>query len=143
MSRFRELLKGVRAGDNASIEEFLRDYEPYVRRVVRARIRITHLRRLADTVDFCQLVMGSFLIWVAVGQFEIEDSGQLRGLLGRIARNKVATLARKPEFNRQVAGATAEWDFAMGPVEPGLGPLDEVARRELVTWRWNISTAAR
>ena len=62
MSRFQEILEQIRAGDATAAEEFVRTYEPYVRQVVRARLRVVRLRRIADSSDFCQAVMASFLI---------------------------------------------------------------------------------
>ena len=62
MRRFQVLLDEIRAGDETAAEEFVRTYEPYVRQVVRARLRVMRLRHVADSSDFCQAVMASFLI---------------------------------------------------------------------------------
>jgi hypothetical protein len=52
MNRFQLLLERIRARDGDAAEEFVRTYEPYVRGVVRARLRVIRLRRIADSSDF-------------------------------------------------------------------------------------------
>jgi RNA polymerase sigma factor (sigma-70 family) len=132
MSRLQELLQRVRAGDEAAATEFFRTYEPHVRRVVRARMRVARLRRVSDSSDLCQVVLASFLVRAAVGQYEISDSDEMRKLLARIATNKVADVARKPEFRKPVqplAGAGVE---GVEPVAPGSGPASHLAWSELM-----------
>ena len=101
MRRFQVLLDEIRAGDGDAAEEFVRTYEPYVRQVVRARLRVL-LRRVADSSDFCQAVMASFLIRASVGEYDVADPVELKRLLGRMAINKVVDLVRKPEFRQPV-----------------------------------------
>jgi RNA polymerase sigma-70 factor (ECF subfamily) len=78
----------------AAAEELVRHYEPAVRRAIRVRMVSPALRRAVDSMDVCQSVMGSFFVRAALGQYELNAPEQLVGLLVRLARNKVADLAR-------------------------------------------------
>ncbi len=132
MSRFQEILEQVQAGDEAAADEFVRTYEPYVRQVVRARLRVTRLRRVADSSDFCQAVMASFLIRVSVGEFDLAGSVELKRLLGRMAINKVVDLARKPEFRSPVFAVSAPGVKGVEPIAPGPGPATQLALKDMI-----------
>jgi DNA-directed RNA polymerase specialized sigma24 family protein len=132
MSRFQEILEQVQAGDEAAAEEFVRIYEPYVRQVVRARLRAMRLRRVADSSDFCQAVMASFLIRVTVGEYDLAGSIELKRLLGRMAINKVVDLARKPEFRNPVLAVSAPGVRGVEPIAPGPGPASNLAWKDMV-----------
>jgi RNA polymerase sigma factor (sigma-70 family) len=132
MSRLHELLLRVRAGDEAAAAEFYHTYEPHVRRVVRARMRVARLRRVNDSSDVCQAVLASFLVRAAVGQYAIADSDELRKLLARIATNKVADIARKPEFRQAVQPVAGPGVEGVEPVAPGSGPASQLAWSELI-----------
>ncbi len=78
------------------------------------------------------MVLASFLVRAAVGQFEIGDSDEMKKLLARIASNKVADLARKPEFRDPhvpVGGADLS---GVEPVAPGASPASQLALSELI-----------
>src|SRR5580658_8378176 len=127
MSRFHVLLERIRAGDADVAEEFVRTYEPYVRQIVRARLRVIRLRRVADSSDFCQAVLASFLIRVTVGEYDVAGSVELKRLLGRMAVNKVVDLARKPEFRSPVLAVSAPGLKGVEPIAPGPGPATQLA----------------
>ncbi len=132
LSRLEELLRRIRDGDEAAAVEFVHTYEPHVRRVIRARIRVARMRRVSDSSDLCQVVLASFLVQAAVGQYEPADSDEMRKLLGRIARNKVADLARKPEFRDPHVPVAGADESGVEPVAPGLGPASQLALSELI-----------
>jgi RNA polymerase sigma-70 factor (ECF subfamily) len=132
MSRLHELLRQVRAGDEAAAAEFYHTYEPHVRRIVRARMRVARLRRVSDSSDLCQAVLASFLVRAVVGQYEIADSDELKALLARIAANKVADLARKPEFHDPLVPVAGPGVEGIEPVAPGSGPASQLAWREIL-----------
>jgi RNA polymerase sigma-70 factor (ECF subfamily) len=48
------------------------------------------LRRVLDTVDVCQSVLGGF-VRAAAGQFDLEQPEQLVKLLTTMARNRILT----------------------------------------------------
>jgi len=98
---FGRLLDRVRSGDEAASAELVRLYEPEVRRFVRYRLNTPRLRRLLDSVDICQSVMGSFFVRAALGQYDLSSPEQLAGLLIRLARNKVADAARREQAGQR------------------------------------------
>jgi DNA-directed RNA polymerase specialized sigma24 family protein len=132
MTLFQEMLQRIQAGDGAAAEEFVQVYEPYVRQVVRARLRVARLRRLADSGDFCQAVLASFLIRATVGEYDVAGPVELKRLLGRMAVNKVVDLARKPEFRKTVVAVSAPGVPGVEPVEPGAGPATQLAWAEML-----------
>jgi RNA polymerase sigma-70 factor (ECF subfamily) len=95
---FAGLLRRVRAGDAGAAAELVRQFEPVVRRHVRLRLtnpRFGHLRRVLDSVDVSNSVMGKFFVRAALGQFDLETPSDLIGLLVKMARNKLVDAARK------------------------------------------------
>jgi RNA polymerase sigma factor (sigma-70 family) len=98
---FTELMKRVRAGDADAAEALVRQYEPYVRRIIRLRVEDRRLGRLFDTMDFCQSVLASFFVRAGAGQFDLEEPEQLVALLRKMVMNKVASAARKQKQQRR------------------------------------------
>ena len=92
---FSELLRRVRCGDCDAADELWRQYEPLLRREMRLRLRDPNLRQRFDEDDICQSVMASFFVRAAAGQFELEGPDQLRQLLVKMGRNKLASLTRR------------------------------------------------
>jgi RNA polymerase sigma-70 factor (ECF subfamily) len=97
MSRFQDLLSRVRAGDNEASAELFETYAPHLKRLVSSWMRVESMRRRADASDIYQSVMASFFVRAALGEYDISGPEQLKALLARIARNKVADLARRPD----------------------------------------------
>src|SRR5437763_6174216 len=91
---FPELLLMLRAGNDAAVREFVATYEPFIRRSLRRRMARTQRHAVADSDDLCQSVLGSFLIRVAAGEYELAEPGDLERVLLTMIRNKVAALAR-------------------------------------------------
>jgi RNA polymerase sigma-70 factor (ECF subfamily) len=94
-SSFADLIAGIRAGNQEAAVQFVRQYESVIRRQVRIRLTDPKLCRLFDTDDVCQMVLASFFVRAAAGQYDLEQPQQLLKLLATMARNKVASLARK------------------------------------------------
>jgi RNA polymerase sigma-70 factor (ECF subfamily) len=92
---FNDLMTRLRAGDPAAAEELVRRFEPVVRMEIRCRLRDPRLRRVFDSLDVCQMVLGSFFVRAAAGQFDLERPEQLVGLLKGMARLKLAQEARR------------------------------------------------
>ena len=86
---FVDLIQRVRAGDEQASTELVRRYEPAIRVAVRARLTDPKLRRLLDSMDVCQSVLGNFFARAATGQFELDRPDQLVALLATMARNRV------------------------------------------------------
>jgi RNA polymerase sigma factor (sigma-70 family) len=97
----RELLDRIRAGDGDAAADLVRRYEPEIRRAIRVKLTDPRLRRLLDSLDVCQSVLGNFFIRVAAGQFELDNPAQLLGLLVTMARNKILDHARRQQADRR------------------------------------------
>jgi RNA polymerase sigma-70 factor (ECF subfamily) len=126
------LLNRFRAGDPDAARELVEAYEPHLRRIIRLRIRDSRLRRLFDSADICQSVMANFFARLSLGQYDLETPGQLIRLLEAMARNKVATQARKAEVVRRDERSIDGDDEAGTPIVPGPSPTEQVAWRELI-----------
>jgi RNA polymerase sigma-70 factor (ECF subfamily) len=94
---FLELIARVRAGDEQAAAELVRRYEPEIRRAVRVRLTDPRLRRVLDSVDICQSVLGNFFQRAADGQFEMEKPEQVLHLLLTMARNKLLDKVREQQ----------------------------------------------
>ena len=92
---FTALIQKWRAGDQSAAIELVRRYEPAIRRVVRLQLRDPRLRRILDSMDVCQSVLASFFLRAATGQYDLNQPAQLLRLLAVMARNKVASQARR------------------------------------------------
>jgi RNA polymerase sigma-70 factor (ECF subfamily) len=138
---FRELIVRIRAGDEAAAAELVRRYEPAIRRAARVRLRDPRLKRLLDSTDICQSVLGSFFVRAALGQYELERPEQLLRLLVVMARNKLANQAHRQEaecrdHHRVEARPADEWELPSRDADPerqmAARELLEEARRRLL-----------
>jgi RNA polymerase sigma-70 factor (ECF subfamily) len=130
---FLLLIQRVRDGDQEAATELVRQYEPAIRRAVRFQLRDSRLRRALDSMDVCQSVMGSFFARAALGQFEIDKPEQVLRLLVTMARNKLATQARKPHVRRQDQRGIDPNDGAVAePASPEITPSRQAAGRDLL-----------
>jgi RNA polymerase sigma-70 factor (ECF subfamily) len=136
---FRDLIGRVRSGDEHAAAELVRRYEPAIRRAARIRLRDPRLGRLFDSMDICQSVLASFFVRAAMGQYELETSEQLLGLLVRMTRNKVANQANalragRRDHRRDVPAIGGRPDVAAREASPSRQAaarelLDEARRR--------------
>jgi RNA polymerase sigma factor (sigma-70 family) len=126
------LLKRISEGDAAAEEEFVREYQPHVRRHVRTRLRLRRIRRISDTSDICQVVLASVMVRCALGQYDIDDSGAMRRLLIRIADHKVIDLARKPEFRFPHLSISRMDEDGIEPADSKSSPTSELVLDELI-----------
>jgi RNA polymerase sigma-70 factor (ECF subfamily) len=129
----RDLLGRLRAGDAAAAVELVRRYEPEVKRAIRVRLTDPRLRRVLDTLDVCQSVMGNFFVRVAAGQFDLDSPQQVLALLVTMARNKVLDHARRQQAGRRDQRRVGHGDDALAAVaDDAAGPSRIVAGRELL-----------
>jgi RNA polymerase sigma-70 factor (ECF subfamily) len=131
-SSFRDLMQRVRAGDAAAAAELVRQYEPEIRRAIRLRLTSARLRRVLDSMDICQSVLGNFFARAVAGQFDLEEPGQLLRLLTVMARNKLRNHANYQQAARRDCrrlGAVEALDGVAG-VTPS--PSQVVARQDLL-----------
>lgn len=94
--QFSALIQRLRSGDADAAEELVRRFEREIHLEVRLRLRMrdARLRRVFDSVDIVQSVLGSFFVRVALGQYEFDNPARLRALLIDMARRKLAENAR-------------------------------------------------
>jgi hypothetical protein len=102
---FVEFLRRIRHGDELAAVEFVRRYEPLIRREVRLGISDSRLNRAFDSIDVCQSVLASFFVRAATGEYDLESPEQLVQLLMSMARNKLASLARREHRCGAMPGA--------------------------------------
>jgi RNA polymerase sigma factor (sigma-70 family) len=131
-SPFWGLIRRVRAGDGDAAAELVRRYEPAIRRAVRLQLRDPRLRSLLDSADVCQSVLASFFIRAASGQYELDRPSQLTRLLVVMARNKLASQARRPQVVRREPGPGLGVSEEEGPFAPGPSPSQHAAWRDLL-----------
>ncbi len=96
---FEELIRLARAGDETAAARLTREFEPFIRRFVRFRMRgrsdLDRLRPEVDSADICQSVFKSLFVGLRGGRFELPGPEQLHRLLAAMVRFKVATAARR------------------------------------------------
>jgi RNA polymerase sigma-70 factor (ECF subfamily) len=125
--------------------ELVRRYEPAIRRAVRIRLDEASLRRLFDSTDICQSVLGSFFLRAALGEYELDRPAQLLRLLAVMAHNKIIDQARKHAAERHghrhvSLGESVQEQIA----DTASGPSEEVSRQELLhEFRKRLSEAER
>src|SRR5262249_46365671 len=131
---FQALIQRIRAGDGQAAALLVRRYEPLVRREVRLRLEDQRLARVFDSMDVCQSVLASFFLRAAVGEYDLQAPEQLVGLLVKMARNKLASAARKATRQRRDPRRQAPGgDEALAAVaENQPTPSQEVAVQELL-----------
>ena len=144
---FEELIRRVRAWDQEAAAELVRRYEPAIRRAVRFRLAGARLGNLLDSMDICQSVLRSFFVRAASSQFELETPEQVLKLLTAMARNKLASQARKQHTQRRDnRRASAIGDQGSRLVAPGDSPsaaivvrdLQQEVRRRLAPDEWRL-----
>jgi RNA polymerase sigma-70 factor (ECF subfamily) len=129
---FGELMALVRAGDQDAAAELVRRHESAVRRFVRFRLTHPRMRSLFDSMDICQSVLASFFFRAAAGQYDVESPDKLVQLLARMARNKLASHARKERTARYDDRKPEDLiDHAAGLRSREPEPGEEISAREL------------
>jgi RNA polymerase sigma factor (sigma-70 family) len=113
---FAEFIARIRAGDARAAEELVRTYEPLVRRAVRIRLEDRRLERLFDSMDVCQSVLKSFFVRTAAGQYDLDEPGQLVGLLVAMAGTKLACESRRQHRQQRDQRRVKEGDEALAGV---------------------------
>jgi RNA polymerase sigma-70 factor (ECF subfamily) len=131
---FAQFVARVRAGDEQAAAELVRQFEPLIRREIRMNLEDQHLCRAFDSMDVCQSVLASFFLRTAAGEYDLERPEQLVGLLVTMARNKLASAARR-EYRvrrdaRRVSEAAAEGLDRLPDAADG--PEEVLATRELL-----------
>jgi RNA polymerase sigma factor (sigma-70 family) len=129
---FDELIRLVGCGDEMAATQLVRDFEPVVRRVARARLRDGRARSEFDSMDICQSVLATFFVRAAAGLYDLQEPNDLIKLLLTMTRNKVAEKMRRQhrlrrDSRRTVGGVE---DLALAGRDPT--PSSVVAGKELI-----------
>jgi RNA polymerase sigma-70 factor (ECF subfamily) len=132
-NRFAEFIRRVRAGDQQAAQELVRRFEPLIRREIRLDMEDRRLARLFDSTDVCQSVLLSFFVRAAAGQYKLDRPEQLLKLLVTMARNKLASAARREHSQRRDQRRATGNPTALDQVaDTGPSPSQVVAGRELL-----------
>ncbi len=134
MDTFAALLERVRTGDPQSVEQLLTDYDPYVRRAVRRRLSGLARPLMVDSNDLCQSIFGSLLIRLQNGEYELGSEDDLRKLLGKMAKNKIANWVRRETTDKRGGGFVDLLGSKQSiPDDSALDPARQVALNDV--WR--------
>jgi RNA polymerase sigma-70 factor (ECF subfamily) len=129
---FDELIRRVVGGDEEAAARLVRDFEPVIRRVLRARLRGGRARCEFDSMDICQSVLAIFFVRVAAGEYDLKEPDDLVKLLLTMTRNKVAENMRRQHRlrrdSRRTVGGVEE--LALAGEDPT--PSSVVANQELL-----------
>ncbi len=129
---FDELIRQVGSGDEQAAARLVRDFEPVVRRVVRARLRDARTRCEFDSMDICQSVLAIFFVRVAAGEYDLKEPDDLIKLLLTMTRNKLAEKMRRQHRlrrdSRRTVGGVEE--LALAGRDPT--PSSVIAGKELL-----------
>ncbi len=130
---FPELIRLARCGDEDAATQLTREFEPFIRRFVRFRMRVRsdhqRLRPELDSADICQSIFKSLFVGLRRGRFELDQPEQLQKLLSAMVRLKVANRARRLSVTlREVL----EVDAPSERVDSGSGPEKAVDDKELL-----------
>jgi RNA polymerase sigma-70 factor (ECF subfamily) len=129
---FAGLMARVREGDQQAAEQLVRSYEPALRLVVRRRLSDPSLRRLLDSQDICQSILGRFFVRVALGEYTLETPEQLMKLLITMALNEVCNQADKAKAARRDCRRVLHRGEPNDLVDPGPSPSNQVATQDLL-----------
>jgi RNA polymerase sigma-70 factor (ECF subfamily) len=88
------LIERLNDGDAAAAEQVFRDYEPYLRTLVRRQLRPEH-RVKFDSMDVVQSVWADILEELREPGWHFKDRVQLQAFLCRLARNRFLDRCRK------------------------------------------------
>jgi RNA polymerase sigma factor (sigma-70 family) len=129
---FEELIRWVGGGDQEAAARLVRDFEPVVRRVVRARLRGARAQCEFDSMDICQSVLAIFFVRVAAGEYDLKAPDDLIKLLLTMTRNKLAEKMRRQHRlrrdSRRTVGGVDE--LALAGLDPT--PSSVIASKELL-----------
>jgi RNA polymerase sigma-70 factor (ECF subfamily) len=138
---FDDFIRRIRSGDEQAAAALVRQYEPLIRRAVRLRLEDERLRRVFDSTDVCQSVLASFFARTVLGQYDLETPDRLVKLLVAMARNKVATAARRQYSQRRDNRRAAGSEELEGVADPGASPSEQISGQELLE-RFRASLSA-
>ena len=130
--KFAELVGRVRAGDADASAELVRRFGPAIRIAVRARLTDPRLRRVLDSTDICQSVLGNFFVRATAGEFELDTPQQLVSLLVTMARHRLVDHAVRQQAARRDHRRVEPFRNGANVIDYGPSPSDVVSGKELL-----------
>lgn len=88
------LIERLNRGETAAAEEVFKAYEPYLRMLVRRRLRPA-LRAKFDSMDVVQSVWADVMEGLRDKDWKFQDRARLQAFLARLARNRFLDRCRK------------------------------------------------
>ncbi len=96
---FLDLIRRVRSGDEDAATALVAQFEPFILRVARFRMRhrgdYDRLRYDVGSIDVCQSVFKSLFARLKAGRFDLNQPKDMEKLLVAMIRFKIANKARK------------------------------------------------
>jgi DNA-directed RNA polymerase specialized sigma24 family protein len=128
---FHDLILKVRAGDQDAATTLVFQFEPFILRVVRMRMRnrgdFDRLRHDVGSIDVCQSVFKSLFARLKDGRFDLNQPQDMEKLLSSMIRFKIANKARRLSVIWRDVFQGEDGD----PVDPGPGPEKAVEDQDL------------
>src|SRR5260370_29630352 len=128
---FDELIRRVGSGDEQAAARLVRDVEPVIHRVLRARLRNARARREFDSMDICQSVLAIFFVRVAAGQYDLKEPDDLIQFLLTMTRHKLAEKMRRQHRLRRDSRRTVGRAEELALAGRGPTPRSGVAARDM------------
>ena len=130
-SDFADLIRRVRAGDEAAANDLFQRYHKVLYRTVAIRLQNQSLQAEVDVEDICQTVFKSFFVRVRLGQYELPGADDFINLILRMAHNKLTAKQRKRQV-RPEGRASGEPLDSEAVAQPGPMPSEVLSRQELL-----------
>lgn len=133
-SEFHLLLTRVRAWEPDAVDTFLARFGGEVRREIRIRLTDPRLKIAYAESDVCQSIVFDFLLRLAAGQYDFDDSTEVLRFLVAATANKIRNIARKEKSaRRDVRLRAGLGDQALALAHDGqASPSSIVASRQLL-----------
>lgn len=132
---FAQLMELVRKGDDRATAEIMERYGGEVRRIARVRLRHGKLRRILESSDILQSVMGSFFRRADGGEYDerVQSPDELLKLLATMVRFKVIDQVRRASSDRR-GGKLDVVELIDSAMAPGLdlSPDEQILQEELI-----------
>jgi hypothetical protein len=122
---FQEFFEILSSGDSEAVEQLLSDFDPFLRRAIRLRLRDRRARRVVDTSDILQSLLKDYLSRVGTDPGATSPQ-RLRAYLTAAAQYKVSAKTRRERHRFADLGDVAE------PVSHELPPGKEVEDRDFI-----------
>jgi RNA polymerase sigma-70 factor (ECF subfamily) len=126
----KNLLEKLCQGDEAAAEAVFREYEPFLRLVVR-RMLPANMHAKFDSVDVVQSVWADLIDGFKEAGWRFKDVAHLRGFLVKVTRNRFLDKVRRHNDRELPAVALPSSEMTGQPVSPDPRPSEVAQADEL------------